>query len=132
MTADQAKPVATDDRIVIFDTTLRDGEQSPGASMTVPEKVRIALLLEEMGVDIIEAGFAIASPGDFQAVNEVAKKIKNSVVCSLARASRADIERAARGARAGGAEAHPHLHRHQPPAYARSSCRRPPNRSTRR
>jgi 2-isopropylmalate synthase len=95
MPADQAKQTAASDRIIIFDTTLRDGEQSPGASMTVPEKVRIALLLEEMGVDVIEAGFAIASPGDFQAVNEIARKVKNSVVCSLARASRADIERAA-------------------------------------
>jgi 2-isopropylmalate synthase len=99
MSADQATVVRpdapADDRIIIFDTTLRDGEQSPGASMTVSEKLRIALLLEEMGVDIIEAGFAIASDGDFRAVNEVAKKIKNSVVCSLARASRTDIDRAA-------------------------------------
>ena len=62
----------SDDRIIIFDTTLRDGEQSPGASMTVSEKLRIAELLEEMGVDVIEAGFAIASEGDFRAVNEVA------------------------------------------------------------
>ena len=85
----------SDDRIIIFDTTLRDGEQSPGASMTVSEKLRIALLLEEMGVDIIEAGFAIASEGDFRAVNEVAKQVRNSVVCSLARASLADIDRAA-------------------------------------
>ena len=85
----------SDDRIIIFDTTLRDGEQSPGASMTVSEKLRIALLLEEMGVDIIEAGFAIASEGDFRAVNEVAKNVRNSVVCSLARASLADIDRAA-------------------------------------
>ena len=61
------------DKIVVFDTTLRDGEQSPGASMTVPEKIQVAELLEEMGVDIIEAGFAIASEGDFQAVNEIAK-----------------------------------------------------------
>src|SRR5262245_41245024 len=83
------------DRIIIFDTTLRDGEQSPGASMTVSEKLRIAELLEEMGVDIIEAGFAIASEGDFRAVNEVARKIKDSVVCSLARASMTDIDRAA-------------------------------------
>jgi 2-isopropylmalate synthase len=99
MPADQATDVRpdapADDRIIIFDTTLRDGEQSPGASMTVSEKLRIALLLEEMGVDVIEAGFAIASDGDFRAVNEVAKKIKNSVVCSLARASRTDIDRAA-------------------------------------
>jgi 2-isopropylmalate synthase len=95
MPADQAKPSVAQDRIIIFDTTLRDGEQSPGASMTVPEKLRIAQLLEEMGVDVIEAGFAIASPGDFQAVHEIAKKVEKSVVCSLARASRADIDRAA-------------------------------------
>ncbi len=82
-------------RIVIFDTTLRDGEQSPGASMNLDEKLRIALLLEEMGVDIIEAGFPIASEGDFEAVNEIAKVVKNSTVCGLARATRGDIERCA-------------------------------------
>jgi 2-isopropylmalate synthase len=81
-------------RIIVFDTTLRDGEQSPGASMTVPEKLRIAEVLEQMGVDVIEAGFPIASEGDFQAVREIAKLLKNSVVCGLARAGRADIERA--------------------------------------
>lgn len=83
------------DRIVIFDTTLRDGEQSPGMSMTTPEKLRVAEGLDAMGVDVIEAGFAIASQGDFEAVNEIAKRIKNAVVCSLARAKSIDIERAA-------------------------------------
>ena len=83
------------DKIVVFDTTLRDGEQSPGASMTVSEKIKVAAVLEEMGVDIIEAGFAIASEGDFQAVNEIAKRVKNSVVCSLSRAQLPDIDRAA-------------------------------------
>ena len=82
------------DRVVIFDTTLRDGEQAPGCSMTVDEKLQVAKVLEGMGVDIIEAGFAIASEGDFQCVNEVAKLVKNSVVCSLARANAADIDRA--------------------------------------
>ena len=91
----QSPEIAAKDRIVVFDTTLRDGEQSPGASMTVSEKIRVAEVLEEMGVDIIEAGFAIASEGDFQAVNEIAKRIKNSVVCSLARAQLPDIDRAA-------------------------------------
>ncbi len=86
---------AGSDRIIIFDTTLRDGEQSPGASMTVSEKVRIATLLEQMGVDVIEAGFAIASEGDFKAVNEIAKRVKDSVVCSLSRAQPRDIDRAA-------------------------------------
>ncbi|NQV48190.1 MAG: 2-isopropylmalate synthase [Rhodospirillaceae bacterium] len=82
-------------RIVIFDTTLRDGEQSPGASMNLDEKMRIAQVLEAMGVDIIEAGFPIASEGDFEAVNEIAKVVKNSTVCGLARATRGDIERCA-------------------------------------
>ncbi|MEE8334091.1 MAG: 2-isopropylmalate synthase, partial [Alphaproteobacteria bacterium] len=82
-------------RVTIFDTTLRDGEQSPGASMNLEEKLRIAELLEEMGVDVIEAGFPIASNGDFEAVREVSKMIKNAVVCGLARSGRTDIERAA-------------------------------------
>ena len=64
--------------IIIFDTTLRDGEQSPGASMNLDEKIRIATMLEGMGVDVIEAGFPIASDGDFEAVHEVSKVIKNS------------------------------------------------------
>ena len=83
------------DRVTIFDTTLRDGEQSPGASMNLEEKLRVAELLEEMGVDVIEAGFPIASNGDFEAVSEVSKLIKNAVVCGLARSARGDIERAA-------------------------------------
>lgn len=82
------------DKLVIFDTTLRDGEQSPGASMTKDEKVRIAKMLEKMRVDVIEAGFAIASPGDFEAVKAVAQAVKDSTVCSLARAVPADIDRA--------------------------------------
>ncbi len=80
--------------LIIFDTTLRDGEQSPGASMTLEEKMQIAQLLEKMRVDIIEAGFPAASPGDFEAVTSIAKRIKNSVVCGLARAHSGDIERA--------------------------------------
>jgi 2-isopropylmalate synthase len=82
-------------RVIIFDTTLRDGEQSPGASMNLEEKVRIALVLEEMGVDVIEAGFPIASNGDFEAVEAVAKAVKTSVICGLARATKGDIERCA-------------------------------------
>jgi len=82
------------DKLIIFDTTLRDGEQSPGASMTKDEKVRIAKILEKMRVDVIEAGFAIASQGDFEAVQAVAKAIKDSTVCSLARALDKDIDRA--------------------------------------
>ena len=87
------------DRVVIFDTTLRDGEQSPGASMNLEEKLRIAEALEAMGVDVIEAGFPIASNGDFEAVNEVAKVIKESTVCGLARAGAKDIDRAAEALR---------------------------------
>ncbi|MGD9738721.1 MAG: 2-isopropylmalate synthase, partial [Bauldia sp.] len=83
------------DRVVIFDTTLRDGEQSPGASMTLEEKLQVAMVLDEMGVDIIEAGFPIASQGDFESVMEIGKRVKNAVVCGLARAGFADIDRAA-------------------------------------
>ncbi len=82
------------DQLIIFDTTLRDGEQSPGASMTRDEKVRIARALELMKVDIIEAGFPIASEGDFESVQAVAKIIKDSTVCGLARAKKGDVERA--------------------------------------
>ena len=81
-------------KLVIFDTTLRDGEQSPGASMTRDEKVRIAKALEKMRVDVIEAGFPIASPGDFESVHAVASVIKDSTVCGLARALEKDIVRA--------------------------------------
>lgn len=82
-------------RIIIFDTTLRDGEQSPGASMNLEEKLKIAHTLAGMGVDIIEAGFPIASVGDFNAVNEIAKTVKGSTICGLARATHGDIERCA-------------------------------------
>ncbi|WP_127902586.1 2-isopropylmalate synthase [Solirhodobacter olei] len=88
---DQSKPDAN--RVLIFDTTLRDGEQSPGATMTHDEKLEIAALLDEMGVDIIEAGFPIASEGDFAAVSDIAKQAKTSVICGLARANFKDIDR---------------------------------------
>ena len=94
---DQPKPPqqrSEKDRVVIFDTTLRDGEQCPGATMTHEEKLEVAELLDEMGVDIIEAGFPIASDGDFAAVNEIAKRTKRAVVCGLARAGFKDIDRA--------------------------------------
>ncbi len=80
-------------RVLIFDTTLRDGEQSPGATMTHAEKLEIAQMLDEMGVDIIEAGFPIASEGDFAAVSEIAKQAQHSVICGLARAQLPDIDR---------------------------------------
>ncbi|MGH6670959.1 MAG: 2-isopropylmalate synthase [Xanthobacteraceae bacterium] len=89
-----APPRSEKDRVVIFDTTLRDGEQCPGATMTYEEKLEVAELLDQMGVDIIEAGFPIASDGDFAAVNEIAKRAKNAVVCGLARAGFNDIDRA--------------------------------------
>src|SRR5437660_11970554 len=82
------------DRVVIFDTTLRDGEQSPGATMTHEEKLEVAEVLDAMGVDIIEAGFPVASEGDFTAVHEIAKRARNAVVCGLARAGQKDIDRA--------------------------------------
>ncbi|HEZ8507226.1 TPA: 2-isopropylmalate synthase [Neisseria gonorrhoeae] len=81
-------------RVIIFDTTLRDGEQSPGAAMTKEEKIRVARQLEKLGADIIEAGFAAASPGDFEAVNAIAKTITKSTVCSLSRAIERDIRQA--------------------------------------
>jgi 2-isopropylmalate synthase len=83
------------DRLIIFDTTLRDGEQSPGASMTQEEKIRIALMLEKMRVDVIEGGFPIASPGDFESVKAIAQLVKDSTICGLARALEKDIDRAA-------------------------------------
>ncbi len=93
MISSRSEPAASQDRVLIFDTTLRDGEQSPGATMSHSEKLEIAALLDEMGVDIIEAGFPIASEGDFQAVSEIARNARNSVICGLARANLTDIER---------------------------------------
>src|SRR5258708_16817672 len=88
-----SQPQSEQDRVVVFDTTLRDGEQSPGATMTHEEQLGIAELLDHMGVDIIEAGFPIASEGDFLAVNEIAKRTKRAVVCGLSRAGQKDIDR---------------------------------------
>ncbi len=87
-------PNKATEKLIIFDTTLRDGEQSPGAAMTREMKIRIARQLEKLGVDVIEAGFAAASPGDFEAVKAVAETVKHSTVCSLARASENDVRRA--------------------------------------
>ena len=83
------------EKIIIFDTTLRDGEQAPGATMNLEEKLVIAKLLEKMRVDVIEAGFPAASDGDFAALNQIATTIKDSVICGLARAKRSDIEKTA-------------------------------------
>ncbi|MGE5203343.1 MAG: 2-isopropylmalate synthase [Acidobacteriota bacterium] len=93
-TQSQSKTGGDKNRVIVFDTTLRDGEQSPGASMNLEEKIKVARLLEEMGIDVIEAGFPIASNGDFEAVREIAKLVKTSSVCGLSRAGRMDIDRA--------------------------------------
>src|SRR6187455_688335 len=88
-------PKSDKDRVIIFDTTLRDGEQCPGATMTFEEKIEIAEMLDDMGVDVIEAGFPITSEGDFQAVSEIARRSKNSVIAGLSRANPKDIDRCA-------------------------------------
>jgi 2-isopropylmalate synthase len=88
-----------ENKIYIFDTTLRDGEQVPGCKLNTKEKIEIAIALEELGVDIIEAGFPISSPGDFQSVAEIGKVVKNAVVCGLSRAVQKDIEVAAEALR---------------------------------
>jgi 2-isopropylmalate synthase len=85
----------SDNRVLIFDTTLRDGEQSPGCTMHAAEKLRVAHALAEMGVDIIEAGFPIASVGDFESVRQIAREVRGPTICGLARCARADIDRAA-------------------------------------
>ncbi|HVW92401.1 MAG TPA: 2-isopropylmalate synthase [Devosia sp.] len=97
--APSTQEAASKDRVYIFDTTLRDGEQSPGATMTLEEKLQVAEILDDMGVDIIEAGFPIASNGDFEAVSEVARRAKNAVIAGLARAIPADIDRAGQAVR---------------------------------
>lgn len=94
-------------KIFIFDTTLRDGEQVPGCKLNTKEKIEIALALEELGVDIIEAGFPISSPGDFESVTEISKVIKNATVCGLSRAVEKDIETAAAALRYA---KHPRIH----------------------
>ena len=95
--ADPVPPVG--DRVIIFDTTMRDGEQSPGASMSHDEKLELAKILEDMKVDVIEAGFPIASNGDFEAVLAISKIVTESIVCGLARAGMADIDRCAEAIR---------------------------------
>src|ERR671938_1214742 len=84
----------TDDRVLIFDTTLRDGEQSPGISLNTGEKLEIAHQLAKLGVDVIEAGFPITSPGDFEAVQAIARQVDGPVVAGLARAHVADVDAA--------------------------------------
>src|SRR6266436_5831666 len=89
-------PAASDpNRVYIFDTTLRDGEQSPGCSMNLGEKLEMARALADLGVDVIEAGFPIASPGDFESVREIARQVHGPIIAGLARCNPADIDRAA-------------------------------------
>ena len=113
------------DRVRIFDTTLRDGEQAAGAAMTPDEKLEIAKQLERLGVDIIEAGFAASSPGDMEAIKSIAKEIKNSTVCSLARANPGDIDAAWEGRQGSGAPAHSHLHFQLRHPYAAPATQEP-------
>ena len=96
-----------DRQIRFFDTTLRDGEQAPGYSMSLEEKVRMAVQLEALGVDVLEAGFAIASPGDFESVRQIARTLKTATVASLARALPEDIDAAAAAVKDA---AHPRIH----------------------
>src|SRR6266511_3694070 len=91
---DGPAPVSEENRVHIFDTTLRDGEQSPGISLNTQEKVEIAQQLARLGVDVIEAGFPITSPGDFEAVQEIARNVEGPVICGLARTHKADIDAA--------------------------------------
>src|SRR5947207_13390915 len=103
-------------RITIFDTTLRDGEQSPGCSMNVQEKVRLARQLDRLGVDVIEAGFPIASDGDFEAVQAIARQITRPTIAALARTTPEDIRRAAEAV---SEAAHPRIHTFLAPSDSR-------------
>ena len=96
-----------EDRIIFFDTTLRDGEQSPGASMNSAEKLRIAKQLEKLGVDVMEAGFPVSSPGDFESVQMIANKVRNVEIAGLARTAKNDIDQAWGAIRDA---AHPRIH----------------------
>ena len=87
--------IMSSNKVFIFDTTLRDGEQVPGCKLNTKEKIELALALEDLGVDIIEAGFPISSPGDFESVSQIARVIKNATVCGLSRAVEKDIDTAA-------------------------------------
>ena len=123
------------DRLTVFDTTLRDGEQAPGFSMRIHEKVRLARQLDALGVDVIEAGFPIASEADAEAVRAVAAAVRRPVIAGLARACAGDIDKAGVGPPGGGAVAHPHLHRHVRPAsraQAEHDARGVPGRRDRR
>ena len=99
-------------KIYIFDTTLRDGEQVPGCKLNTKEKIELALALEDLGVDIIEAGFPISSPGDFNSVEQISKVIKNATVCGLSRAVQKDIEAAGEALEICKTSTHTYRYRH--------------------
>ena len=121
-TPDQSTP-SSSDRVFIFDTTLRDGEQSPGASMNTEEKLEIARQLVRLGVDVIEAGFPISSPGDFESVRRIGAEVGDAaVVCGLTRAVPKDIEVGRRRARDRRPPAHPHRHRRVASRTCATSC----------
>ena len=118
----------TPDQLVVFDTTLRDGEQSAGAAMSAADKLKIALQLERLRVDVIEAGFPAASDGDFQAVQNIAAQIKDSIVCGLARANDNDIRRAGEAVQKAERPRVHTFHRHLPHSYGEKT-RDEPRRS---
>ena len=113
------------DRVTIFDTTLRDGEQAPGFSLRVPEKLQLARHLDRLGVDVIEAGFPIASDADAEAVRVVAAELDRPVVAALARCRPDDIERAGEALTRGQEPAHSHVHRHFGPASRTQAAHQP-------
>ncbi|MDX8401891.1 MAG: 2-isopropylmalate synthase, partial [Mariprofundaceae bacterium] len=115
------------DRLYIFDTTLRDGEQSPGCSMNIEEKLRVAQALAALGVDVIEAGFPIASPGDFEAVHRIASEVDGPVIAALARATKRDIERAAEAIRTAGDRARIHTFIATSPIHMEAKLRMAPD-----
>src|SRR5690349_10650136 len=94
-----SETIPNTEKVTVFDTTMRDGEQSPGAAMTQTDKVELAIVLDEMGVDVIEAGFPVASNGDFESVRAVGAALRNAVLCGLSRSSARDIERCAEAIR---------------------------------
>ena len=115
------------DRLYIFDTTLRDGEQSPGCSMNIEEKLRVAQALAILGVDVIEAGFPIASPGDFEAVNRIARTVQGPVIAGLARAHDKDIERAGEAVGPAGDRARIHTFIATSPIHMQAKLRMQPD-----
>ena len=117
--------------VKIFDTTLRDGEQSPGASMNIEEKMRLAHKLAQLGVDIIEVGFPASSPGDFDSVNQIAQQVKGPIICGLARTGHDDINTCWEAIKPAEKKTHPRVHRHQrhpSGAQAQDQPRRGPGR----